>query len=109
MLRAVYYDESADLEGIVIDQSIRFASRVIGPMGAPVDASRFDEDSDIEDEESVYAEDPLVAGLRMMSDAPRPAKEDMAAVKDESGRSDSNLRRPLSNDGSGTQAEGELV
>ncbi|KAJ7266349.1 hypothetical protein C8J57DRAFT_1329859 [Mycena rebaudengoi] len=101
MLRAVY-DESAVSNGMAIDQSIRFASRVIGPMGAPVDASSFDEDSDIEDEESVYAEDPLMAGLRMMSDAPRPAKEDMVAV-------DSNPRRSLSNDGSGTQAEGELV
>ncbi|KAJ6544493.1 hypothetical protein B0H19DRAFT_1267754 [Mycena capillaripes] len=109
MLRAVYYDESANSDGMVIDQPIRFASRVIGPMGAPVDASRFDEDSDIEDEESVYAEDPLVAGLRMMSDAPRPAKEDMVAVKDQSGRCDSNSRRRLSNDSSGTQAEGELV
>jgi hypothetical protein len=109
MLRAVYYDESADADGMEIDQSIRFASRVIGPMGAPVDASRFDEDSDIEDEEDVYAEDPLVAGLRMMSDAPRPAKEDMMAVQDQSSRPDSNTHHPLSNDGSGTQVEGKLV
>jgi hypothetical protein len=109
MLRAVYYDESADADGMEIDQSIRFASRVIGPMGAPVDASRFDEDSDIEDEEDVYAEDPLVAGLRMMSDAPRPAKEDMMAVQDQSSRPDSNTHHPLSNDGSGTQMEDKLV
>ncbi|KAJ7881241.1 hypothetical protein B0H13DRAFT_1891447 [Mycena leptocephala] len=71
-------------DGMEVDQSIRFASRVIGPMGAPVDASRFDEDSDIEEEESVYAEDPLVAGLKMMSDTPKPAKDDMVAVQNQS-------------------------
>jgi hypothetical protein len=109
MLRAVYYDESADADGMEIDQSIRFASRVIGPMGAPVDASRFDEDSDIEEEESVYAEDPLVAGLRMMSDTPKPAKDDMVAVQDQSCRTGSTPRLPLSKDSLGTQVEGELV
>jgi hypothetical protein len=101
MLRAVYYDEGADSDGTAMDQSIHFASRVIGPMGAPVDGSRFDEDSDIEDEESVYAEDPLVAGLMMMSAAPKAAKDDMVTLQDLSHRSLSN--------GSGTQVEGEVV
>jgi hypothetical protein len=101
MLRAVYYDEGADSDGTASDQSIHFASRVIGPMGAPVDGNLFDDDSDIEDEESVYAEDPLVAGLMRMSGAPNAAKDNMVALQDLSHRS-------LSND-SGTQVEGEVV
>ncbi|KAJ7135665.1 hypothetical protein C8R44DRAFT_768832 [Mycena epipterygia] len=70
MLRAIYYDEGAeaDRSADVQLESLRFASRVIGSMGAPVDATRFDEDSDIEDEDVVYSGDPLATGLRMMSD-----------------------------------------
>ncbi|KAJ7483781.1 hypothetical protein B0H11DRAFT_2193053, partial [Mycena galericulata] len=61
MLRAVYYDEGGDADKPVVDHSIRFASQVIGPMGAPVDTALFDDGNDMEDEESVYADDPLVA------------------------------------------------
>jgi len=95
MLRAVYYDEGVDGDSVVIDHSIQFASRVIGPLGAPVDASLFDEGSDIEDEESVYAEDPLVAGLVMMSDTPAAREEDKAVV--------------LQDSNSKPQVEGEIV
>ncbi|KAJ7436269.1 hypothetical protein B0H11DRAFT_2207196 [Mycena galericulata] len=82
MLRAVYYDEGADADKPVVDHSIRFASQVIGPMGAPVDTALFDDGNDMEDEESVYAEDPLVAGLAMMSesDAPAAPEEDQVVV-----------------------------
>ncbi|KAJ7219663.1 hypothetical protein B0H12DRAFT_1224329 [Mycena haematopus] len=67
MLRAVYYDDD-DEENI--DHPIHFASRIIGPLGAPVDATLFDEvrdEDEDEDEESVYAVDPFVAGLMVMS------------------------------------------
>ncbi|KAJ7216694.1 hypothetical protein C8J57DRAFT_1599963 [Mycena rebaudengoi] len=80
MLKAVYYDDGADADSAVIDHSIPFASQVIGPLGTPVDATLFDEGSDIEDEVSVYAEDPFVAGLVMMSNAPAAREEDKAVV-----------------------------
>ncbi|KAJ6584026.1 hypothetical protein DFH09DRAFT_265449 [Mycena vulgaris] len=67
MLRAIYYDD-LEADGTGIDHSLHFASRVIGSMGAPVDAARFDEDSDFEDEDIVYSNDPLATGLAMMSD-----------------------------------------
>ncbi|KAJ6571476.1 hypothetical protein B0H19DRAFT_1130071 [Mycena capillaripes] len=98
MLRAVYYDEGADTKGTAIG-SLHFASQVIGPLGAPVDASSFDEDNDFEDEESVvYAEDPLVAGLAMMSDAP--------AVR---GKGKAVMLRDMSSTGSGSQVDDEWV
>ncbi|KAK7046509.1 hypothetical protein R3P38DRAFT_3257848 [Favolaschia claudopus] len=68
MLRAVYFDDEADSEKTM--RSIHFASRVIGPLGAPVDASLFDDSSDSmeeEEEQYFYAGDPLVAGLAMMA------------------------------------------
>ncbi|KAF7362638.1 hypothetical protein MVEN_00612900 [Mycena venus] len=95
MLRAVYYDDGADADSAVIDHSIHFASQVIGPLGAPVDATLFDEGSDIEDEESVYAEDPFVAGLVMMSDAPAAREKDKAVV--------------LQGSNSRTEVEGEII
>ncbi|KAJ7751498.1 hypothetical protein DFH07DRAFT_960909 [Mycena maculata] len=77
MLRAIYYDEDADAGNTDMDHSIQFASRVIGRMGAPVDTSRFD-DNDFEDEDVVYSQDPLRAGLEIMSgsDAARPEADD---------------------------------
>lgn len=81
MLRAVYYDEAAEATGTVID-SIQFASRVIGPLGAPVDASLFDEANELEDEVSVYADDPLLAGLVMMADGPAAPDNDKVAFQD---------------------------
>ncbi|KAJ7135690.1 hypothetical protein C8R44DRAFT_768862 [Mycena epipterygia] len=68
MLRAVYYDEGVETDGSGDGQSLHFASRVIGSMGAPVDATRFDDDSDIDDEAVVYSGDPFATGLLMMSD-----------------------------------------
>ncbi|KAJ6565026.1 hypothetical protein DFH09DRAFT_475394 [Mycena vulgaris] len=67
MLRAVYYDD-LEADGTGLDHSLHFASRVIGSMGAPVDVARFEEDSDFEDEDIVYSNDPLTTGLAMMSD-----------------------------------------
>ncbi|KAJ7206847.1 hypothetical protein GGX14DRAFT_456935 [Mycena pura] len=77
MLREVYFDE---LEGPIgeggarttgMDNSIRFASRVVGTMGAPVDTSLFDgvgyEDTDEDERPTVYARDPLTTGLALMS------------------------------------------
>ncbi|KAF8193222.1 hypothetical protein K438DRAFT_2017806 [Mycena galopus ATCC 62051] len=60
MLRAVYYDDDHGDDEEGPDQPIHFASRIIGPLGAPVDASLFDEEAS-EDEEFVYAGDPLTS------------------------------------------------
>jgi hypothetical protein len=95
MLKAVYYDDGADADSAVIDHSIHFASQVIGPLGAPVDATLFDEGSDIEDEVSVYTEDPFVAGLVMMSDAPAACEEDKTVV--------------LQNSNSRSEVQGEII
>ncbi|KAJ7367377.1 hypothetical protein DFH08DRAFT_837340 [Mycena albidolilacea] len=81
MLRAVYYDEGAETTGTAMDP-IQFASRVIGPLGAPVDASLFDEANELEDEVSVYADDPLLAGLVMMADGPAAPDNDKVAFQD---------------------------
>ncbi|KAJ6571463.1 hypothetical protein B0H19DRAFT_1130027 [Mycena capillaripes] len=99
MLRAVYYDEGAETKSTATG-TLHFASRVIGPLGAPVDVSTFDEDyTDFEDEESiVYAEDPLVAGLAMMSEA--------RAVR---GKGKAVMLRDMSHNGSGSRVEGERV
>ncbi|KAJ6565010.1 hypothetical protein DFH09DRAFT_474885 [Mycena vulgaris] len=61
MLRAVYYDD-LDAGGTGTEHTLHFASRVIGSMGAPVDAAHF------EDEDIVYSNDPLATGLAMISD-----------------------------------------
>ncbi|KAJ7096566.1 hypothetical protein B0H15DRAFT_49704 [Mycena belliarum] len=71
-LRAVYFDQGADGEGVTdVDNSIRFASRVIGSMGAPIDADSDGEDY-FEDEPEgasgvVDSADPRAAGLEMMA------------------------------------------
>ncbi|KAJ7764026.1 hypothetical protein DFH07DRAFT_1017015 [Mycena maculata] len=77
MLRAIFYDEDGNAGNTDMNHSIQFASRVIGRMGAPVDTTRFDDD-DVEDEDIVYSQDPLRAGLEMMSesDAARPEADD---------------------------------
>ncbi|KAJ6613158.1 hypothetical protein B0H10DRAFT_2222472 [Mycena sp. CBHHK59/15] len=69
MLRAIYYDESREVpETDDPLGSLHFASRAIGSMGAPVDASHFEEDVDIEDDEEViYSRDPLATGLELMN------------------------------------------
>ncbi|KAF7289795.1 hypothetical protein MIND_01353700 [Mycena indigotica] len=91
MLRGIYYDElDGKIDGeathiaseqLVFARSRSLASRIIGTMGAPVDASRFDgvdyeqddeydEWLDDQDEDSlagVKAKDPLAAGLAMMA------------------------------------------
>ncbi|KAJ7661142.1 hypothetical protein B0H17DRAFT_1337261 [Mycena rosella] len=73
MLRAIYFDDKGEPGDSALNHSIHFASRVIGSMGAPVDATRFDEDSDVEDEDIVYSGDPLITGLAMMCDSEAPA------------------------------------
>jgi len=66
MLRSIYYEEGSDEDDAPADsQSLRFASRVIGTMGAPVE-SQFEGHSGIEaweDEHIVYSRDPLATGL----------------------------------------------
>lgn len=77
MLRAIYFDDNAEPGDSALDHSIRFASRVIGSMGAPVDATRFDdEDADIDDEDIVYSGDPLITGLAMMCDSDAPERRE---------------------------------
>ncbi|KAJ7773877.1 hypothetical protein B0H16DRAFT_1510287, partial [Mycena metata] len=79
MLRAVYYEEAGtDHPNTTVDEPIHFASRVIGPLGAPVDASRFDDDLDIEEDEGVvYTDDPLLTGLTMMAEVSAADKDIM--------------------------------
>ncbi|KAH9480668.1 hypothetical protein JR316_0007268 [Psilocybe cubensis] len=69
MLRSIYYDESndkTDADGEAPLGSLKFQSRVIGTMGAPVD-SQFDEYSGPEpwedEDDLVFSSDPLAAGL----------------------------------------------
>ncbi|KAF7350771.1 hypothetical protein MSAN_01638300 [Mycena sanguinolenta] len=78
MLRAVYHTSDHEEEGS--NHSIHFASRIIGTMGAPMNATLFDEAGD-EDEEPIYAGDPLVAGL-LMTDAPRLKEDDLSSGLD---------------------------
>ncbi|KAJ6476901.1 hypothetical protein C8R45DRAFT_1008192 [Mycena sanguinolenta] len=75
ILRAAYYPSDHEEEGS--DHSIYFASRIIGPLGAPVDATFFDDTSD-EDEESLYVRETFAAELMMMADAPG-LKEDLSS------------------------------
>ncbi|KAF7349449.1 hypothetical protein MSAN_01734900 [Mycena sanguinolenta] len=76
MLRAVFYFTDHEEEGS--DHSIHFASRIIGPLGAPVDATLFDETNE-EDEESIYAEDPFATGLKIMTDKLGLKEDDMSS------------------------------
>ncbi|KDR84644.1 hypothetical protein GALMADRAFT_262786 [Galerina marginata CBS 339.88] len=67
MLRGIYYDDEAgEADASAPAGSLRFASKVIGPMGAPVD-SQFDDYSGPEpwegDEDIVYSPDPLATGM----------------------------------------------
>ncbi|KAJ7053392.1 hypothetical protein C8F01DRAFT_1375270 [Mycena amicta] len=95
MLRGIYYDE---LEGkgegaatTAMDHTIAFArshslaSRVIGTMGAPLDASRFDgedyeddewlaDDSSADYDAEAHVKDPLAVGLAMMAAKDRKGK-----------------------------------
>ncbi|PPQ75249.1 hypothetical protein CVT26_014814 [Gymnopilus dilepis] len=72
MLRGIYYSNDADEAETPIG-TLRFASKVIGPMGAPVDVSRFDSQEGPEpweDEDIVYSRDPLATGMLEMDSAP---------------------------------------
>jgi hypothetical protein len=65
MLRSIYYDDGSD-EADAPAGSLRFASRVIGTMGAPVE-SQFEghprPEAWEDDEDIVYSPDPLATGL----------------------------------------------
>lgn len=73
MLRSIYYEENNDgpeADGDAPLGSLKFQSRVIGAMGAPVD-SQFDEYSgpepwEDEDDDLVFSSDPLASGLLEM-------------------------------------------
>ena len=67
MLRSIYYDEGPD-EADAPAGSLKFASQIIGTMGAPVE-SQFESHSGHElweDEDIVYSQDPLATGLLAM-------------------------------------------
>jgi len=67
MLRSIYYEEGSDeADASAGSVSLRFTSKIIGTMGAPVE-SQFDGYSGSEpwedDEHIVYSRDPLATGL----------------------------------------------
>lgn len=70
MLRAIYFDQLNVNEEDAPAESLRFASRMIGSMGATVEPMQFGHDSEEDqDEDIVYSRDPLATGLMMDSSA----------------------------------------
>jgi len=71
-LRAIYYD--IDEEEKPHNASLKFASRFIGSLGAPVDPSSFVEGmprstDEEEDEEIIFSRDPFTAGMTETSES----------------------------------------
>lgn len=81
MLRSIYYEESnngPEADGDAPLGPLKFQSRVIGTMGAPVD-SQFDDYSgpepwEEEDDDIVFSSDPLASGLLDMDPPSRESE-----------------------------------
>jgi len=67
-LRAAYFIESKEENSL---ESLSFASRIVGNLGATVD----DDERDVDDEDIIYSRDPFVTGL-MSPEASTREKED---------------------------------